>query len=56
MSWLPPYHDMGLMGTILLSFYYGWSLVLMSPDALHSRAPTMAEGDLRLPGNQCRRT
>jgi acyl-CoA synthetase (AMP-forming)/AMP-acid ligase II len=31
MSWLPPYHDMGLMGTILLSFYYGWSLVLMSP-------------------------
>ena len=31
MSWLPPYHDMGLMGTILLAFYYGWSLVLMSP-------------------------
>jgi acyl-CoA synthetase (AMP-forming)/AMP-acid ligase II len=31
MSWLPPYHDMGLMGTILLSFYYGWPLVLMSP-------------------------
>ena len=31
MSWLPPYHDMGLMGTILLTFYYGWSLVLMSP-------------------------
>ena len=31
MSWLPPYHDMGLMGTILLACYYGWSLVLMSP-------------------------
>ncbi len=31
MSWLPPYHDMGLMGTILLASYYGWSLVLMSP-------------------------
>jgi acyl-CoA synthetase (AMP-forming)/AMP-acid ligase II len=30
-SWLPPYHDMGLMGTILLAAYYGWSLVLMSP-------------------------
>lgn len=30
-SWLPPYHDMGLMGTILLALYYGWSLVLMSP-------------------------
>jgi hypothetical protein len=31
MTWLPRYHDMGLMGTILLTFHYGWSLVLMSP-------------------------
>jgi acyl-CoA synthetase (AMP-forming)/AMP-acid ligase II len=30
-SWLPPYHDMGLMGTILYAFYYGWPLILMSP-------------------------
>jgi acyl-CoA synthetase (AMP-forming)/AMP-acid ligase II len=31
LSWLPPYHDMGLMGTIILSLYHGWPLVLMSP-------------------------
>jgi acyl-CoA synthetase (AMP-forming)/AMP-acid ligase II len=30
-SWLPPYHDMGLMGTIILAMYHGWPLVLMSP-------------------------
>ncbi|MBS1695224.1 MAG: fatty acyl-AMP ligase [Actinobacteria bacterium] len=31
LSWLPPYHDMGLLGTIVLSLYHGWPLVLMSP-------------------------
>ncbi|QBJ98118.1 fatty acyl-AMP ligase [Rhodococcus sp. ABRD24] len=31
LSWLPPYHDMGLMGTIILSAYHGWPLVMMSP-------------------------
>ncbi len=31
LSWLPPYHDMGLMGTIVLSMYHGWPLVLLSP-------------------------
>lgn len=30
-SWLPPYHDMGLMGTIFISMFQGVSLVLMSP-------------------------
>jgi acyl-CoA synthetase (AMP-forming)/AMP-acid ligase II len=30
-SWLPPYHDMGLMGTPILAMYHGWPIVLMSP-------------------------
>ncbi|WP_255116072.1 fatty acyl-AMP ligase [Streptomyces sudanensis] len=30
-SWLPPYHDMGLMGTIMLAVHGGWPLVTMSP-------------------------
>ncbi|QFG24940.1 fatty acyl-AMP ligase [Actinomadura sp. WMMB 499] len=31
LSWLPPYHDMGLMGTIMLAVHGGWPLVMMSP-------------------------
>lgn len=30
-TWLPPYHDMGLMGALLLSIYSGFPLHLMSP-------------------------
>ena len=32
-SWLPPYHDMGLMGSILETFYSGMHSILMSPFA-----------------------
>ncbi|MFN6560832.1 MAG: amino acid adenylation domain-containing protein [Nostoc sp. ChiSLP01] len=31
--WLPPYHDMGLIGGILQSMYGGFSVTLMSPVA-----------------------
>mgnify|MGYP001092926418 FL=1 len=30
-TWLPPYHDMGLMGALLLSIYSGFTLVVMTP-------------------------
>lgn len=30
-SWLPPYHDMGLMGTIMQALYGGWPVVMLSP-------------------------
>ncbi|SDG22468.1 Acyl-CoA synthetase (AMP-forming)/AMP-acid ligase II [Sinosporangium album] len=30
-TWLPLYHDMGLVGTVLLSFFHGWPLSLMKP-------------------------
>lgn len=30
-SWLPPYHDMGLIGTILTPLYVGATTMLMSP-------------------------
>jgi acyl-CoA synthetase (AMP-forming)/AMP-acid ligase II len=32
-SWLPPYHDMGLIGGVLQPLYVGASMILMSPVA-----------------------
>ncbi|MCA9688485.1 MAG: LLM class flavin-dependent oxidoreductase, partial [Myxococcales bacterium] len=36
-SWLPPYHDMGLIGGILQTIYSGLSGVLMAPTAFLER-------------------
>ena len=36
-SWLPLYHDMGLIGSWLSSLYHGFPLVVMSPLAFLSR-------------------
>ena len=36
-SWLPLYHDMGLIGAVLCTVYYAIPLVLMSPLAFLSR-------------------
>jgi 1-acyl-sn-glycerol-3-phosphate acyltransferase len=36
-SWLPLYHDMGLIGAWLGSLYYGMSLMLMPPQAFLAR-------------------
>jgi len=36
-SWLPLYHDMGLIGAWLCTFYFGCPLVLISPSAFIAR-------------------
>ncbi len=36
-SWLPLYHDMGLIGTWLSSLYYGMVLTVMTPQAFLTR-------------------
>jgi acyl-CoA synthetase (AMP-forming)/AMP-acid ligase II len=36
-SWLPLFHDMGLIGSLLFSAYWGMSLVLMPPRAFVAR-------------------
>lgn len=47
-SWLPPYHDMGLIGGVLQPIYSGLPVALMSPLAFLSRPLTWLETVSRL--------
>ncbi len=42
-SWLPPYHDMGLIGCVLQPIYAGFSTLLMSPASFLQRPAVWLE-------------
>ncbi len=44
MAWLPPYHDMGLIGGILEPLYAGFPIVLMSPVSFLQRPIRWLQG------------
>jgi acyl-CoA synthetase (AMP-forming)/AMP-acid ligase II len=43
--WLPPYHDMGLIGGVLQPLYGGFPVTLMSPVDFLAKAFALAYGD-----------
>lgn len=47
-SWLPPHHDMGLVGQTLLPLWFGLSITLMSPMAFVQRPLRWLEAISRL--------
>jgi 1-acyl-sn-glycerol-3-phosphate acyltransferase len=49
-SWLPLYHDMGLIGAWMASLYYGWPLILMAPQTFLVRPQRWFEAISRYRG------
>jgi acyl-CoA synthetase (AMP-forming)/AMP-acid ligase II len=52
-GWLPHYHDMGLIGTILQPVYTGFRVTLMSPQAFVQRPERWLGAISRFGGNTC---
>jgi acyl-CoA synthetase (AMP-forming)/AMP-acid ligase II len=52
-GWLPHYHDMGLIGTILQPVYTGFRVTLMSPQAFVQRPERWLRAINRFGGNTC---
>ncbi len=55
MSWLPTYHDMGLVGGVLMPLYMGKTNVLTSPMTFLAATGPLAAGNLEVRGHDQRR-
>ena len=53
-TWLPMYHDMGLIGGILEPMFVGGPATLMSPVAFLQRPVSWLQAITRLPGHDQR--